>query len=383
MDAKLFREVMGNFPTGVVVATAMSGDTPVGMTLGSFVSVSLDPPLVAIIPTRTSTTFPKIREAGSFCVNVLSDGQEHVCRAFASKGADKFRDVPWSPAPSGSPRLTGNVAWIDCDVETVHEAGDHYIVIGRVRDLGTDNPALPLLFLQGGYGRFFTPTLTVRPDVVVARSLPMADAARGPLESLSARIGMECTATIATGEVLIPMLSTGAPESRVNPPMLGNRFPFKPPFGMVFAAWADPAVLSDWMGRDAKSSDDVAAGRLTSSLAIIRERGWWAVLRDTAFAEVEAQLGLDSVSMVSPRQLKSLDESIARIEIELGEVDPDADYDVRLLGVPAFGPSGRAELTLSVHPDKTMTGAELEDLATELNATAHEVSTLLAVIDRV
>ena len=98
MDPGRFRHVLGHFPTGVVVVTAMHEESgPVGMAVGSFTSVSLDPPLVAFLPDRGSTSFPKIRAAGSFCINVLADDQEHVCRTFAARGGNKYGQAAWQP----------------------------------------------------------------------------------------------------------------------------------------------------------------------------------------------------------------------------------------------------------------------------------------------
>lgn len=153
VDPARFRAVLGHFPTGVVAITAMPlSGAPAGMAVGSFTSVSLDPPLVAFLPGRSSTSFPLIRAARSFCANVLSADQEDVCRALAVSGGDKFAGIAWRPAGSGAPIIAGAVAWIDCDIDTVHTAGDHYIVIGRVRDLGMEKPAAPLVFHRGGYG---------------------------------------------------------------------------------------------------------------------------------------------------------------------------------------------------------------------------------------
>src|SRR4249920_1206775 len=130
IDPGAFREVLGHFPTGVVVIAGIDQDgAPAGMAVGSFTSVSLDPPLVAFLPDRASTSFPKIRATGSFCINVLADDQEHVCRAFAARGGDKYGSAAWRPAGSGAPILYGVVAWIDCDLDQVLEAGDHYIVL--------------------------------------------------------------------------------------------------------------------------------------------------------------------------------------------------------------------------------------------------------------
>jgi 3-hydroxy-9,10-secoandrosta-1,3,5(10)-triene-9,17-dione monooxygenase reductase component len=156
-DSARYRQVLGHFPTGVTVITAVGPDgSPVGLAIGSFTSVSLDPPLVAFCPDRKSSTWPKIREAGVFCVNVLAEDQEQLCRVFATKSDDKFQGVGWRTGGSGSPVLNDVLAWIDCDIEAVHDAGDHEIVVGRVRELEVEREGGvgPLVFYRGGYGRF-------------------------------------------------------------------------------------------------------------------------------------------------------------------------------------------------------------------------------------
>lgn len=124
------------------------------MVVGSFTSVSLDPPLVAFFPDRKSTSWPKIEQAGRFCVNILADDQHDVCRALASKGGRKFDAVAHRPSSAGLPIIEGSVAWVDCDLHAVHEAGDHYIAIGQVHSLEAALDQKPLLFFQGGYGQF-------------------------------------------------------------------------------------------------------------------------------------------------------------------------------------------------------------------------------------
>ncbi|MFZ6005183.1 MAG: flavin reductase family protein [Actinomycetota bacterium] len=153
-DAARYRQVLGHFPTGVTVITADPDGSPVGLAVGSFSSVSLDPPLVAFFPGKGSSSWPKIEAAGAFCVNILAEDQEDVCRRFASKDDDKFAGLGWEPARSGSPRIAGSLAWIDCTIDSVSEAGDHYCVIGRVLDLGVGHEGAPLVFFRGGYGRF-------------------------------------------------------------------------------------------------------------------------------------------------------------------------------------------------------------------------------------
>ncbi|MET9456149.1 flavin reductase family protein [Streptomyces canus] len=151
-----FRRVLGSFASGVTVVTAPGapGEEPSGFACQSFSALSLDPPLVAFMVGRTSTTWPRIAQAGVFCVNVLSAEQGELCRAFAVSGADKFAGVAHDPAPaSGSPRLAGTLAWIDCTIHAVHTGGDHLIVVGRVDALGPGDGdgEPPLLFHKGRF----------------------------------------------------------------------------------------------------------------------------------------------------------------------------------------------------------------------------------------
>jgi len=154
IDEARFRQVLGHFATGVTVVTGMAGGEPVGLAVNSFTSVSLAPELVSFCVSVRSTSWPRLRPAGVFCVNILADDQEAVSRAFAAHGSDRFQGVGWHPSPSGAPVLAGALAWLDCTVEAEHPAGDHVIVVGRVRALDVDHEGRPLVFYRGGYGRF-------------------------------------------------------------------------------------------------------------------------------------------------------------------------------------------------------------------------------------
>jgi 3-hydroxy-9,10-secoandrosta-1,3,5(10)-triene-9,17-dione monooxygenase reductase component len=155
IDAAHFRTVLGHFPTGVTVVTAMGDDGPAGLAVGSFFSVSLHPPLVGFCPNKASSNWPAIKAAGVFCVNILAEDQEDLCRVFAAKGGDKFSGIGWHPSSTGSPRLNDVLAWIDCEIDAVHDAGDHEVCIGRVRELDVERHREgPLVFFRGGYGRF-------------------------------------------------------------------------------------------------------------------------------------------------------------------------------------------------------------------------------------
>lgn len=152
-NSRKFRDVLGRFCTGVTVVTSMSNGEPVGMTCQSFSSVSLDPPLVLFCPAKSSRAWPQMQRAGYFCVNLLSHDQLDLSNAFARTGADKFAGVSWRPSATGAPLLDGVLGWVDCTIYAVHEAGDHYVVIGRVMDLGVEEAPHPLLFYRGRYAR--------------------------------------------------------------------------------------------------------------------------------------------------------------------------------------------------------------------------------------
>ena len=153
VDEGHFKEVLGHFATGVTVVTAMEEGQPVGFTCQAFTSLSLDPPMVALAPAKTSTSWPRIAKAGAFCVNILSDRQEALCRTFAVSGGDKFQGVGWHVGAAGTPVLEGSLAWIECRLGVIHEAGDHELVVGRVLALGVGQGS-PLLFYRGGFGGF-------------------------------------------------------------------------------------------------------------------------------------------------------------------------------------------------------------------------------------
>ncbi len=147
-----FRQVLGHFCTGVTVITTHDARGPAGFACQAFAALSLEPPLVLFCPSRSSATWSRIADSGHFCANVLAASQRELARVFGAPGGDKFAGVPWSPGPSGAPVLDGVLTWAACAVLDVHEAGDHYVVIGRVTELGDCRAGQPLLFYRGRYG---------------------------------------------------------------------------------------------------------------------------------------------------------------------------------------------------------------------------------------
>jgi 3-hydroxy-9,10-secoandrosta-1,3,5(10)-triene-9,17-dione monooxygenase reductase component len=156
IDGMRFRGILGRFATGVVAITAIDPETdrPTGLAANSFTSVSLDPPLVSFCVAHTSSTWPRLREAGRFCVNILSEPQREVCLQLATKGGEKFAGLEWTAAPGGGPVIDGALAWLECSVDAEHVAGDHVIVVARVHHLDKHDDGEPLVFYRGSYGSF-------------------------------------------------------------------------------------------------------------------------------------------------------------------------------------------------------------------------------------
>ncbi len=264
IDPALFRETLGHYPTGVAVVTAVAADgQPAGMVVGTFSSVSLDPPLIAFFPARNSGSFEYLRSASAFCVNVLAADQEQLCRQLATGGAAKFDGVRWSPGPLGSPILDDAVSWIECTFEQIQEAGDHYIVLGRVHELAVARSTLPLLFFQGGYGRFSTASFVAAPDPELIQAAQLAETIRGEIEQLSIDLDVNCGVLVKIRDDAVQVLAANA--GLVDEPFpLGHRQPIVPPLGASFMIESTPAEIEAWLQRapDDPALRDVYRARL-------------------------------------------------------------------------------------------------------------------------
>jgi flavin reductase (DIM6/NTAB) family NADH-FMN oxidoreductase RutF/DNA-binding IclR family transcriptional regulator len=362
IDAGWFRTVLGQYPTGVCVVTAIHPETgPAGLVIGSFTSVSLDPPMVAFFPDKSSTSWPKVERAGAFCVNILGADQESVCRRFAAKGGDKFAGQAYRQAGTGSPILEGCVAWIDCDVEAIQEAGDHFIVLGRVRDLQLEQPRLPLLFFQGGYGRF-TPSSLTAPDERgrLTQQLRQVDLIRARLEELAADLGCKVNAGAQLGDEVVIVAVAGASGGRDDGTLVGQRLPFVPPSGSVFAAWSSPSEIGDWLALGRRvpgddGTDDVVA-RWRRGLQNVRERGYSVGLISpghralAAFLETAAH---DPAATPSDDLLHVLQNLV----FDPDELTEETMHEVRQISAPVFDEDGRVALALTAYGFRSPVGS--------------------------
>jgi len=345
-DPARFRRVLGHFPTGVAVITGVdAAGSPAGMAIGSFSSVSLDPPLVAFMPDKKSSSWPKFKDSGHFCVNILGSDQEDVCRTFAISGGDKFAELAWQPAGSGSPILDGVLAWIDCDIEVVHEAGDHWIVIGKVRELDTASNQMPLVFFQGGYGRFSALSLAAW-ESDLALQMRSADLARPYMEELADELEVECVASAVVGSDMVLIARAGKLESSALPTAVGQRIPFEPPVGSAYVAWASPSAQKTWFDRLSKDAPEDYLEVLQRTVKEVRAAGY-AVGRGHRWHSQAAEV----LSRDEP--VLHQDETSEQLHQLIGLLPPDYESpnvdvrEVRTVSTPVFGPGGVVVMVLS------------------------------------
>jgi flavin reductase (DIM6/NTAB) family NADH-FMN oxidoreductase RutF len=354
IDPQHFRHVLGHFPTGVAAVTSLdSAGDPVGMIVGSFTSVSLDPPLVAFLPAKSSSTAPKIVNSGRFCVNVLGAHQEPVSRAFTTGGARKFDEVGWSPAPdNGLPRLSDAIAWIECAVEAVHDVGDHQIVIGRVTALDAPGAALPLLFFQSGYGRFAPQSFAAAAEPDLIEHLRLVDVARPHMEETATRHGVECHASSAVGDEIVLLATAGKPAGGRAFSRVGQRLPHVPPLGTALVAWSQ-AATDAWIGRAPDSGSEAGSGSEPGAgseagekrrgfeqlAARVRERGFSVATWSENLRNLEATVDDTTLAGLTPHGRRAVRQLVEQLggEHEPDDIrDPRRDYSLRNLTVPVF-----------------------------------------------
>jgi len=151
-DSRQFRNSLSRFATGVTIVTCLGADgAPHGVTVNSFSSVSLDPPLVLFSLDLQTRSLPSFRAAAGYSIIVLAADQSGLSQQFAGTGAEKWDNVNWHAGETGAPDFGGSVASLDCLPEAAYEAGDHVIFVVRVAHCEIDEGKTPLLFYAGGY----------------------------------------------------------------------------------------------------------------------------------------------------------------------------------------------------------------------------------------
>lgn len=339
-DEESFREVLGQYPTGVVAVTALVDGEPRGMILGTFNSVSLDPPLVSFMPSKASTSWGHLQQERDYCINVIGSEQEEVCRVLSSKRADKFTDVAWHATDAGHVRLDGAVAYIECRRHDPIDMGDHHIVVAEVTGLAYGRPQVPLLFFQGGFGSF-RPLSVAAVDMDLAASLRSVNAVRPLMDTLADEFDTEVTAVVLHEDQLVLAAASGSAQTASFPSRVGVRLPFIAPLGGVFAAWGSADVRDAWATTSrAPQSSAEACGR-------IKARGY-AIGLGHERSERWERLGYEVSVGSAPEE--SLRRHIADVSADYNvELHDDAEpLEFRFAQAPVFAPDGTIALALTL-----------------------------------
>lgn len=371
-DTNTFRQVLGSFPTGVVVITATGNDgEALAMTVGTFVSVSLDPPLVGFLPSKTSSSWAAIRRSGKrFGVNILGNTQEDVCRAVARRKTNKLEGFDWSLTDYGTPKLAERTAFIDCEIEHIYDGGDHDIVVGRVLSLESVPSTLPLLFFRGGYGSFRPGSMAVEAGIP-GRRLAELDHLRPHLERLASHLSLEVTAMCRVDEDLLTVASAGGSNRSVRVPRVGRRVPFMPPIGGVFAAFGGPEAEAEWL-RNIHEDAETDRAMFDEVLQRVRDSGYAFGFGHEAGKAIEvASLAANQTD--APEHRRRLNRVIADagLSFNTAEIRRDEDYEFHSMTAPVFDADGACAFSLTVWGWKaTVRGADVLAVADKLTRTA-------------
>ncbi len=388
IDPALYREVLGHYPTGVTVVTAFDGDEPIGMVVGTFTSVSLDPPLVAFMPTTGSGTYARLARATAYCINVLAHDQQDLCRTMATPGDDKFASVAWHRSEIGAPVLDDAVALVHCTPEQEIEAGDHYIVLCRVRGLEVSRPVTPLLFFQGGYGGFSPAGMAARGDADLIAALRLTDSARLEVERLAQRLTCEAAVLVGVGpdELTTAFSAYGGTAEMVEP--LGQRIPLIPPIGEAYVAGATPEVVEQWLSK-VNPKDPELVARYRARLASVERRGAGVSFLSgdgpVEYEQLGAALREYGTGQLTPAREREFRTLLAdtRCFYQDRDLMPTEDYSVGGIVVPVRNPEGDISMLLrATQLPARATGAEVEEWIAAVKSAARAVERQLAAAGR-
>lgn len=371
IDPAIFREVLGNYPTGVAVVTAVPDDgIPVAMVVGTFSSVSLDPPLVSFMPRRESATFARLRNADHFTVSLLAHDQVDVSNEIARGNPDVFTARSWTVSDSGNPVVAGSLASIDCRYGDILDAGDHVIVLGAVTSLTVHRKEAPLVFFQGAYGGFMPVGRMSNSDYHLAESVAAVAQQAGVLSNLAESIGVEVSILRRIEQDMFVVGVTPAGRRT----RLGDRFPLYPPLGELFVAW-DEAASQRWV---AQSRDPDTQAVLRARLARARELGWATSFTNAYRSEeVEGALQQYSAGLLVPATQRAMEQVLARVGDYYGDeaIESGHSYPIHGVVVPLFDPENNVAFVLkaSGFADE-LTGDEVMALAARLQAVASDIA---------
>lgn len=368
IDPSIFRNVMGHYPTGVVVVTGRDPDGEVlAMVVGTFSSVSMEPPLVSFMPMKTSRTFEKMRDCESLCINILGGEQEDIVLTVAQRWENKLDGIDWFPSPSGDPVLADSVAWIDTRIRDTVEAGDHWIALCEVRDLAVTNPVSPLIFFQGGYGSFVCTSLMARMDHEILPAIHAAHAARPQVEELASSLGCEVSVftAVSRDEMAVVLSATAAGVDRADG--LAHRIPMVPPIGDTYVFDQDLPTQERWLGK-LRDADDEIRQMHRQRLEFVRVHGYLVSFLPpegpAAYTSMRDATRRYESARMTPSQERSICESIGSspVDYHLREVLDDDVYDVGSIVLPIRDPRDGYSMTLRLAQlPASVTGRDVRD----------------------
>jgi flavin reductase (DIM6/NTAB) family NADH-FMN oxidoreductase RutF len=352
IEQKRFRDVTGHYPTGVAVVTGRHPDGELlALVVGTFSSVSLDPPLVSFMPMKTSKTFERLRACESLCINIVGGEQEHEVLTIARRWENKLAGIDWVPSPSGDPVLADAVAWIDTRIATIVEAGDHWIVLCAVSDMAVTNPVSPLLFFQGGYGSFVCTSLMARMDHEILPAIHAVHRVRADLEALACRVGCEVSVFTAVGaDEMAAVFSATAPNVD-RESSLAQRLPIVPPIGDTYVFARSSEEQERWIAK-LRDGDEAEVALHRRRLDYLREHGYSAAFLPAdgleAYASMREATRAYESGRLTPARERQIREAIRHtaVDYRVRDLDDVQRYDVGSLVLPVRDDSGDYTLTL-------------------------------------
>ncbi|ORW72882.1 hypothetical protein AWC23_08470 [Mycobacterium saskatchewanense] len=258
-------------------------------------------------------------------------------------------------------------------------AGDHFHVLGRVRDLAAADAALPLIFFQGGYGRFSPASMVAIPEPDVIGYLQHADLARDEMEALAAELDAEVLSTAMVGDQLVVIAGAGNPAAGSPRTRVGQRSPLVPPLGTLFVAAAGDVAERAWLDRAGPSLSENQRDSYRAMLERVRARGWSVTLASNTQLELERIYHHYTNTDRSPGDADRIRELIASVaeHYEPAILDSDRPLDVRMISVPVVDQTGSLRLLLSVWGlPSPLTGREIESCSARLQLSAARIGAI-------
>ena len=384
IDPLEYREVMGHYPTGVAVVTGLGAEgEPIGMVVGTFTAVSLEPPLVAFMPTIGSGTYALMREAGRFCINVLAHDQLELCRLMAVPRPGKFDDVDWASGANGAPVLADAVAHIECTLHEEVVAGDHYIVLCAIEAMTVTRPVTPLLFFQGGYGGFNPKGMTAQGDGEIISAIRLAEVARPDVDRVAREIGCEAGILVGINDHEVTTAYTTFGGGAQMEEALGERILLMPPLGEGYVAWRPEQEIEQWIERTSSKDEEVRA-KYRRRLSDVRERGYaLSVVEGDSphdYEELKQAMREYAAGQLTPAREREVRGVIAGMSpfFETLDLEDDSRYDLGSIVVPVLGPDGMTVMVIRARqlPAQAL-GSQVRGWVTSLQEGARRVENRL------